>query len=104
MNSWFKEDTPFLIEASFKYKNEITRLQLLESLNTGRDILPGLKVNKIYTSEDLGQEVKKEEKKEEPIVNRPLSTKKQNPNGQVESDWQAVGSDMNFKNLPNIVM
>ena len=47
-NNWYKEHTPFFIEVEFNKLNDNTQFLLLDESINGKEILPGLKVNKCY--------------------------------------------------------
>jgi len=47
-NNWYKEHTPFFIEVEFNKLDDHTQFALLDASLNGKEILPGLKVNKCY--------------------------------------------------------
>lgn len=47
-NNWYKEHTPFFIEVEFNKLDDHTQFALLDAALNGKEILPGLKVNKCY--------------------------------------------------------
>lgn len=47
-NNWYKEHTPFYLEVEFNKLNDNTQFALLDASINGKEILPGLKVNKCY--------------------------------------------------------
>lgn len=47
-NNWYREHTPFFIEVEFNKLNDNTQFLLLDASLNGKEILPGLKVNKCY--------------------------------------------------------
>ena len=47
-NNWYKEHTPFFIEVEFNKLDDNTQFALLDAALNGKEILPGLKVNKCY--------------------------------------------------------
>ena len=47
-NNWYKEHTPFFIEVEFNKLDDHTQFALLDASINGKEILPGLKVNKCY--------------------------------------------------------
>lgn len=47
-NNWYKEHTPFYLEVEFNKLNDHTQFALLDASINGKEILPGLKVNKCY--------------------------------------------------------
>ena len=47
-NNWYKEHTPFFIEVEFNKLDDNTQFLLLDASINGKEILPGLKVNKCY--------------------------------------------------------
>ena len=47
-NNWYREHTPFFIEVEFNKLDDHTQFALLDASLNGKEILPGLKVNKCY--------------------------------------------------------
>lgn len=47
-NNWYREHTPFFIEVEFNKLDDNTQFLLLDASINGKEILPGLKVNKCY--------------------------------------------------------
>ena len=47
-NNWYKEHTPFFIEVEFNKLDDNTQFLLLDASINGKEILPGLKINKCY--------------------------------------------------------
>lgn len=47
-NNWYNKHTPFLIEVEFNSLIDDTKSKLIDIIQNNKEILPGLKVNKLF--------------------------------------------------------
>jgi len=55
-NKWWKEAEPFYLEVELDKLIDETQLDILSSMIKGTDLLPGLKVNKVFTKLEIDEE------------------------------------------------